>query len=169
VERPLSDDTAEVTIREATEADHARLSRLIREWWDERPPRLERLWFRHFAGTTFVAVDPAGRPVGLAIAFRSAVHHERGVLNLVAVAPKHRRRGLGRSLVGASSDALRREGAGTMEAAVWPGNRTGVRFLEALGFTPVEESLATRLYGVPAFADYDGTDEDRAILEMTLT
>ena len=68
VERPLT-TRPDVTFRPATEADHARWSRLLREWWDERPPRLERLWFRHFAGTSVVGETADARPAALAVAF----------------------------------------------------------------------------------------------------
>jgi GNAT superfamily N-acetyltransferase len=167
VERPLT-TRPDVTFRPATEADHARCSHLLREWWDDRPPRLERLWFRHFSATTIVAETGSTRTVGLAVSFPSAAIEDRGVLWAVAVAPAMRRHGVGRAIVDAAVAALREAGVGALEAAVWPGNRVGVRFLEALGFAPVAESLATPLYGVPALADYDGDGEDRAVMELRL-
>jgi ribosomal protein S18 acetylase RimI-like enzyme len=153
-----------VTFRPATEGDHAHWSRLIREWWDDRPPRLERLWFRHFAATTIVGETDAGRPVALAVALPSATFPGRGVLWGVVVAPGLRRQGIGRGVVEAAVAALGGAGVGPVEATVWPGNRIGVRFLEALGFGFVPDSLATRLYGVPVRADYDGRGEDRAVM-----
>jgi GNAT superfamily N-acetyltransferase len=157
-----------VTFREATQADHARLARLAREWWNERPPRIERIWFRHFGPTTLVGETADGRPIALAIGFRGAGDPSRGVLYLVAVAPGVRRRGIGRDIVAAVEGRLAAAGATSVEAAVWPGNRAGIRFLQALGYEPAPESRATRLYGVPAIADYDGDGEDRAIFERAL-
>ena len=86
VERPLT-GPAGVTFRDATEADHARFVHLVREWWDERPPRLERLWFRHFASSTVVGESAEGRPVALAVAFPSAGLAARGGSGLVWARP----------------------------------------------------------------------------------
>jgi ribosomal protein S18 acetylase RimI-like enzyme len=170
VERPLTQPVA-VSFREATEADHARLARLVHQWWDERPPRIERFWMRHFSPTTLVGEAPDGRPVALAIGFRgsdSGGRQAAGVLHLVAVAPALRRRGIGRAIVAAVEARLVAAGATRVEAVVWPGNRVGVRFLEGLGYQPIEESRATPLYGVPAIANYDGEGEDRAVFERSL-
>jgi GNAT superfamily N-acetyltransferase len=167
VERTLT-GRPDVTFRPATEADHARWSRLLREWWDDRPPRLDRLWFRHFAATTIVGETGEGRPIALAAALPSATIAGRGVLWAVVVAPGLRRQGIGRAIVEVVEAALREAGVGAVEAAVWPGNRVGVRFLEGIGFVPVAASLATPLYGVPALADYDGDGEDRAVMARPL-
>jgi GNAT superfamily N-acetyltransferase len=170
VERALK-APLDAAFRQPTEADHARYARLAREWWDERPPRVERFWMRHFGPTTLLAEAPDGRPLGLAIGFRGADSPGpagRGVLHLVAVAPGVRRRGIGRALVAGIEERLVATGATTVEAVIWPGNRVGVRFLEALGFEPVPDSRSTPLYGVPAMANYDGEGEDRAIFERRL-
>jgi len=133
------------------------------------PPRLERIWFRHFSATSVLAELPDGRTVGIAVGFLSPTQPGRGVLLLVAVGRAHRRRGLGRTLVDEVLARLRAPGPVTgVEASVWPGNRVVVRFLQALAFAPVPASLATRLYGVPALEDYDGDGEDRAVLELAL-
>ena len=163
VERPLSDDSS-IRLRPATEADHSALARLIDEWWGERRPRVARIWFRHFAGLSWVAERADGRPVGVAIGARSHDRPATGLLVLVAVAPWQRRQGVGRSLVEAVSRGLEAAGVSSMEATLWPGNRVGVRFLEALGFRPAAEAV-DQLYGVPAIADFDGEGEDRAIYE----
>jgi ribosomal protein S18 acetylase RimI-like enzyme len=165
----LSGDPREVTFRAPTEADHLRLARLVREWWDERPPRIDRLWFRHFASTSVVGTLADGRPIAVAIAFRSPKVRGHGVLTLVAVAPSDRRRGVGRAAVDAAIERLKESDPTTaVEATVWPGNRAGVRFLEALGFAPDPSSRATPLYGVPAIADYDGEGEDRSLFILSL-
>ncbi len=169
MERPLTPDAPpDVAFRDAIEGDHAHLVHLVREWWDEHPPRLERLWLRHFAGTSVVGTSAAGRFVAAAIGFPSAGRPGRGVLWLVAVAPAQRRRGVGRAAAAAVVQRLGLTGARSVEAVVWPGNRAGVRFLEAIGFATAEESRGAQLYGVPAIADYDGDGEDRSVLERTL-
>jgi len=160
----MTEPARRVDIREATAADYPRFARLVREWWDEHPPHLERLWFRHFGPTTVVAMTPEGRPAAVAVAFLSPGAPTRGVLQLAAVAPAVRRAGVGRAIVADAEKRLAAAGATSVEAVVWPGNRAGIRFLEALGYRPVEESNGTRLYGVPAIADFDGEGEDRAML-----
>lgn len=167
VERSLTGTVAGLSLREPTEADHPRLARLVREWWDERPPHLERLWLRHFSATSVVAENPGGRLAGLAVAFRSPAEPERGVLQLIAVAPDIRRRGVGRALVADAERRLAAGGVAAVEVVVWPGNRAGIRFLEALGYEPAP-SAVERLYGVPATADYDGEGEDRSVMERRL-
>ena len=161
VERSLSNDR-EVRLRAAAEADHGALARLIDEWWGERRPRVARFWFRHFARLSWIAERADGRPVGVAIGARGYDRPSTGLLVLVAVAPSQRRRGVGRSLVEAVWRSLESAGTTSLEATIWPGNRVGVRFLEALEFVPAPEA-GEQLYGVPAIADFDGEGEDRAI------
>ena len=129
---------------------------------------MERFWFRHFSGTTLVGTRGDDRPVALVIGFVGTADPTRGVIHLVAVAPGVRRQGTGRTLVEALEERLGAAGATTVEAVTWPGNRGGIRFLEALGYEPVAESRATPLFGVPAIANYDGEGEDRAIMERAL-
>ncbi len=165
----MTEPPQNVEIREATAADYQRVARLVREWWDERPPIVERLWFRHFGPTSVVAVTPEGRPAAVAVAFLSASTPTRGVIQLVAVAPAARRAGMGRAVISAAETRLAEAGATSAEAVIWPGNRAGIRFLEALGYRPAEETNRTRLYGVPAIADFDGEGEDRALLVREIT
>lgn len=164
MERTLTPVAPHVTIRQATELDHARLSRLVRGWWGERPPRIERLWFRQFPRTALVGETADGRPVALAIGFAGDPDAPRAAVYVVAVAPDIRRRGVGRGILAALEERLAAAGATAAEAVVWPGNRVAIRFLAAQGYEPVLESRATPLYGVPAIAGFDGDDEDRAVL-----
>lgn len=164
MERPLTPFAPHVTIRQATEADHARMSRLVRGWWGERPPKIERLWFRQFRRTTLVGETADGRPVALAIGFAGDPDAPRAAVYLVAVARSFRRRGVGRAMLAALEGRLAAGGAMAAEAVIWPGNRGAVRFLAAMGYEPIPESRATPLYGVAATAGFDGEDEDRSIL-----
>jgi GNAT superfamily N-acetyltransferase len=169
VELPLSQApySPEFRLRHATEADHLRLARLVDEWWGERRPRLPRLWLRHFALLSWIAERSDGRPIGLGVGFISIDHVGLGIVHLVAVAPSSRRRGVGRAIADAIEHSLIRQGAERVEATVWPGNRVGVTFLEALGYTPSPDA-PDRLYGVPATTDFDGEGEDRAVFVRRL-
>ena len=166
VDRPLT--PPDFRLRRPTEADHVRLVRLVPEWWGEKRPALPRLWLRQFAGTSRVVETAEGRLIGVGIGFASQDEATRGVILLVAVGAGQRRHGLGTAVAREIEGALGERGATTIEALVWPGNRIGVRFLEALGYAPLPETLATRLFGVPAIADYDGEGEDRSVFVREL-
>jgi len=89
-----------IAVRRPVEADHAALVSRIDEWWGGRKLHwyLPRLWFQHFAGTSWVAEDSEGRPVGFLVGFVSADHPENAYIHMVGTDPNHRRVGLGRAL-----------------------------------------------------------------------
>ena len=49
--------TDDLRFRRPIEADHPVVSAVVDEWWGGRKMRaiLPRLWFRHFAGTSWIA------------------------------------------------------------------------------------------------------------------
>jgi RimJ/RimL family protein N-acetyltransferase len=53
-------------------------------------------------------------------------------------------------------------------AITWPGNRVSVAFHRSIGFRVVEGPGTQRLYGSPAFPDYDGDGEDRVVFVREL-
>ena len=162
--------------RRPTEDDYAALTGLVDEWWDGRVLQglLPRLWIRHFADTSWIAEVghevasgsgmAVGQPriAGFLVAFRSPGHEGIAVLHAVGVHPTHRRQNVGRMLVDHFLEDARRAGAVRVEAIVWPGNRRGLAFLAALGFSPDPDPAARSLYGIPAFEGYDFGTEDRA-------
>ena len=151
--------------RRPVEADHPTIVRLVDEWWAGQRVRdqLPRLWFRHFSGTSWIAETGDGDLAGFVIGFVSPDRPERAVLHMVGVDPNRRRRGVGRSLYERFSDDAARLGAHQIEAACWPANRAAIGFLQALGLVADSGPGSQSLYGSPAFADYDGPGEDRAI------
>ena len=171
-----SPEPATPRFRRPTESDYAALAGLVDEWWDGRVLQglLPRLWFRHFAGTSWIAevadevatrsAASAVQPqiAGFLIGFLSPGHEGIAVLHAVGVHPTHRRQHFGRLLVDHFLEDARRAGAGRVEAMVWPGNRRGFGFLTALSFSPSPDPAARPIYGIPAFEGYDFGTEDRA-------
>jgi hypothetical protein len=53
-------------------------------------------------------------------------------------------------------------------AITWPGNRVSVGFHRALGFVPEDGPGTQRLYGTPAYPDYDAEGDDRVVFSRPL-
>jgi len=154
-------------VRHPTEADLPDLAERLRDWRDERPGRggSERAWYRHLGGTAWLA-ETSGerRPLGVILGFRSVDRPHEGVIHAIAVDPAFRRRGIGRDLVERFAALLEDAGVTTLEASCRPDNRIAVAFFAALGFEPQAGPGSSRIYGLPAFADWDGDGEDRVLL-----
>jgi ribosomal protein S18 acetylase RimI-like enzyme len=156
--------------RRPTEADHAKIVELVNEWWGGRRMRelLPRMWFRHFTATSWIAEDDGGRLLGFVVGFISPDHPEIAYAHMIATNPNRRRRGIGRALYEQFfADALA-AGAREVHAITWPGNRVSLEFHRRLGFRPDDGPGTRPIYGVPAYRDFDGEDEDRVVLIRTL-
>lgn len=154
-------------VRHPTEADLAGLDPRLRDWLEERYGRGApgRAWFRHFGATSWLAeASRDRRPLGLLLGFRSADRPAEAVIHVIAVDPEFRRRGIGRDLVERFAAPLAAAGASAVEAACRPDDRIALAFFAALGFEPQAGPGSTRIYGVPAFADWEGAGEDRVLL-----
>lgn len=163
MERPL-------TFRRPSEADHPTIVRLIDAWWDGRRLHdlLPRLWLQHFSGTSWVAQDDSGRIRGFLVGFVSPDRPDTAYVHMVAADPNLRRRGVGRALYRRFIDDVAGRGARRVMAITWPGNRTSVAFHRALGFAVEDGAGTLRLYGTPAFPDYDFPGEDRAVMMLQI-
>lgn len=85
-------------------------------------------------GEMWIAEDPGtGELLGYAGVEVSALWGEMDVIN-IAVAPEHRRRGVGRALLGWIVRRCRREGVPLLWLRVRASNRTARRFYRRLGF-----------------------------------
>ena len=160
----------ELTFRHPTEADHPRIVGLVDEWWGGRRMRalLPRLWFQHFAGTSWIAEAADGRLEGFVVAFISQDDPTSGYVHMIAADPNHRRAGIGRALYQRVFEDLAARGVRRVTAITWPGNRQSVAFHQAIGFR-VDAGPGTQdLYGVPAYADYDGDGDDRVVFVRDL-
>jgi GNAT superfamily N-acetyltransferase len=157
-------------VRRPTEADHGPIVRLVDEWWGGRRLHdlLPRLWFQHFTGTSWIAETDEGRLAGFLVGFVSPDRPGDAYVHMIAADPNLRRRGIGRALYERFIDDVRGRGCQRILAVTWPGNRVSVAFHAGLGFRPDEGPGTQRLYGTPAFPDYDAEGEDRVLLVREL-
>lgn len=162
--------SSEVRFRRPVEADHGRLIGHVAEWWGGRKMhhRLPRLWLQHFCGTSWIAEDEKGAPIGFLVGFVSPDHPDQAYVHMVATSPNHRRAGLGRALYDRFFDDVKARGVRRVTAITWPANRVSVGFHRAMGFTPFDGPGTQRLYGTPAFPDYDAEGDDRVVFSREL-
>jgi ribosomal protein S18 acetylase RimI-like enzyme len=126
-------------------------------------PFFQRLWFQHFASTSWLAELPDGRTAGFLVGLISPADPGIGYVKLIATNPNVRRRGLGRRLYERFIADVAGRGVREIQAITWPGNRVSVEFHRAIGFELVGGPGSQNIYGVTAFPDYDGPGEDRVV------
>ena len=114
-----------VDYRRPTDADHDAIVRRFDDWAGGRTARqlLPRLWFRHFTGTSWVAARDDGRVIGIAIGFLGQDDPSVAVLHVIAVDPRHRRRGVGSELAARFVRDAATRGATTARTTAWPDDR----------------------------------------------
>jgi ribosomal protein S18 acetylase RimI-like enzyme len=162
--------SSEFRFRRPVEADHSFLVGQVDEWWAGRKLHqlLPRLWLQHFTGTSWVMEDATGAAIGFLVGFISPDHPERAYIHMVATSPNHRRAGLGRALYERFFEDVKGRGVRRVTAITWPGNRVSVGFHRALGFIPDDGPGTQRLYGTPAYPDYDAEGDDRVVFSREL-
>lgn len=162
--------TDEILVRRPTEADQPRIVGQIDDWWGGRTLHqlLPRLWFQHFAGTSWVAEDADGRVVGFLVGFISPDRPDEAYVHMIATSPSRRHAGLGRMLYERFFEDVAARGVRRVTAITWPGNRVSVGFHRAMGFTPSEGPGTQNLYGTPAYPDYDADGDDRVVFSREL-
>jgi GNAT superfamily N-acetyltransferase len=160
----------DIRFRRPVEADHARLIGEVDEWWGGRKVHhlLPRLWLQHFSGTSWIAEDASGAVIGFLVGFISPDLPDQAYIHLVATSPNHRRAGLGRTLYERFFADVRARGVRRVTAITWPANRVSVGFHRAMGFTAFDGPGTQRLYGTPAFPDYDADGDDRTVFSREL-
>jgi GNAT superfamily N-acetyltransferase len=155
---------SEITFRRPVEADHATVLARMDGWWPGRRGRsfVARWWFRHAAGSSWVAEDEGGALIGFVLAQPSGDDPSVGLVQAIAVDPNARRRGVGRALIEQVAEDVRQRGGGRLETVSWPGDPIATRFLRSVGFGPEDGPGTMRLFGTPAYPDYESEDEDRS-------
>lgn len=131
-----------IVFRRMTLKDHAEAVRLWEAaegvWVSAADSRANaRRYLRRNPGLSFVARDK-GRLVGAALCGHDG---RRGYIYHMAVAPSHRRRGVGRSLAARCLSRLRALGIHKCHLFVHASNPRGKRFWRAIGWTPRPDVL----------------------------
>jgi ribosomal protein S18 acetylase RimI-like enzyme len=146
-----------VLIRSAEPSDYGRVIEVVDAWWGGRQmaAMLPKLFFVHFADTSFVAEDD-GELAGFLVGFRSQTFDDEAYVHFVGVDPFRRAAGLGRELYERffASVAPRT----IVRAVTSPVNENSLAFHRAVGFEVerVDES-------------YDGRGEPRVLLVKRLS
>ena len=156
--------------RRPREEDHPSVVNVIDDWWGGRRLHelLPRLWFQHFTGTSWIAETEDGRMAGFLVGFVSPDHPDTGYVHMIGADPNLRRRGVGRALYRRFIDDVVPRGVRRVKAITWPGNRQSVAFHRSLGFRVDDGPGTQRLYGTPAYPDYDHRDAERVVFILDL-
>jgi GNAT superfamily N-acetyltransferase len=154
-------------IRNAVPDDHAQVIRVLDGWWGGRRMRdmLPRLFFVHFAETTFVA-EGDGRLVAFLAGFLSQTDPRTAYIHFVGVAPEERRTGVARALYVRFFEVARAGGRSVVRCVTSPVNEGSIAFHRRMGFRLVPGDVDRD--GVPIHRDYDGPGEDRVVFERGL-
>ena len=157
-----------VQIRQIRLSDYQSVISVVDIWWNGRhvAGMLPRLFFEHFADTSFAA-ERDGELVGFLVGFLSQSRPGEAYIHFVGVHPAERGRGLGRQLYQHFFDAARTRGAGLVRAVTSPVNHGSVRFHQRMGFGI--EPGDREVDGVPVATGYDGDGRDRVRFIKHLT
>ncbi len=156
-----------VEVRALREEDHARVVRVVDEWWGGRrvADKLPRLFFRYFGDTSFVAEEN-----GALVAFLVGIvggSSEEAYMHFVGVHPEHRGRGLGKQLYELFFDEARRRRCGRVRCITSPVNKGSVAFHSRMGFRI--EPGDREVDGVPVHTNYDGDGKDKVVFARALS
>ncbi|MGA5702107.1 GNAT family N-acetyltransferase [Peterkaempfera bronchialis] len=157
----------DLAVRQPVADDHPSVLRVLDRWWGgfegstgsvQRALLLPRLFFQHFADSSFIA-ERDGELVGFLVGFLSQSRHDESYVHFVGVSPEEQRGGLGRYLYGLFFDYSRGHGRSVVRAITSAANSGSYEFHTRMGFD-VEPSPA-EFEGRPVQPDYDGPGLDR--------
>ncbi len=147
-------------VRPLSPADYPYVISVIDQWWGGRrmTDKLPRLFFEHFADTSFAA-GRDGRLAAFLAGFISQSRPGEAYIHFVGVDPAERGSGLGRLLYEAYFAAAQARGCVLVRAITSPVNRGSVAFHQRMGFQlePGDEEVD----GIPVCSGYDGHGADR--------
>src|SRR4051794_5257814 len=151
--------TDDLTIRGVEDGDYDPIVAVLDEWWGgrEMTDMLPRLFFTHFADTSFVVQHRDGSIAGFVCGFLSPARPDEAYVHFIGVDPRYRRRGVARLLHDRFAAEARAAGRTTLRAVTSPVNEVSIAAHRALGFEV--EGVRT---------DYDGPGRDRVLLVKRL-
>jgi ribosomal protein S18 acetylase RimI-like enzyme len=154
-------------VRHPTGLDHARVDSVIDVWWGDRPMRrmLPRLFFEHFADTSFV-LEQDGELAAFLVGFISTAHPDEAYIHFVGVRPDLRREGHARALYERFFALAGERGCrhvGCITAAI---NESSIAFHRSMGFDVVPGDADVD--GTSVHTRYDGRGEDRVVFRRAL-
>lgn len=149
-------------IRKVKGSDYYVISPLINEWWGGRnmSDMLPKLFFDHFANTSFVATKDE-KLIGFLIGFFSQTHSREAYIHFVGVHPDYRSYGTGKHLYNHFFNVVQENGRNIVRCVTSPVNKTSIAFHTKMGFD-IEEG-DKRIDGIFVNTDYDGPDQDRIL------
>ncbi|WP_395245382.1 GNAT family N-acetyltransferase [Agromyces sp. MMS24-K17] len=167
---PPLDLPSGLAARRPVPADHLAVITAIPGWWgvpatSHLPMVLSRLFFQHFADTSFLVEDDAGDLAAFLVGFHSASQPGVAYIHFVGVRPDLRAHGLARTLYEAFFAESRAAGCDRVDAITGPPNRRSQAFHEAMGFTASGDADVD---GVRAWLDYDGPGQHRVAFTRPL-
>ncbi len=155
--------------------DHGRVLAVLDTWWADlggpdgarqRALLLPRLFFEHFADSSWVVEDADGDLRAFLVGFRSPAQPEIGYVHFVGVDPALHRQGVARGLYRRFAEHVARRGARRLSCLTSPGNTTSLRFHRGLGFDVVPGDDGVD--GVPGHRDHDGPGLHRVLFRLDL-
>lgn len=153
-----------LTARHPVPSDHPRVLDVLDRWWAnlkgddgarERALLLPKLYFQHFATTSFVVEDENGRLAAFLVGFLSQSEPDAAYIHFVGVDPLKHGQGVGRALYRAFIDLAAKNGRHVVRSVTSPENTRSRAFHSSLGFSASE-----------VIADYDGPGLARVEFSM---
>lgn len=168
VREALRRPIVERLIRPMTRTDFIWLCQVVDLWWgDSVRYLLHPLFLEHFSETCFV-VEEGGILAGFLVGFVSQASPEEAYVHLVATAPTHRGKGLGRALYAHFFELVRQRGCRKVTALTVPYNPGSLAFHARMGFS-YREAGAVWCDGLPIHMNYAGPGVHCVIMEKMLT
>lgn len=166
---------AGLSARHPAPYDHGRVLKVLDTWWADfggpdgarqRALLLPRLFFEHFADSSWVVEDADGDLRAFLVGFLSPARPEVAYVHFVGVDPALQRQGVAGALYRRFAEHVAGRGARRLSCLTSPGNSTSLRFHRGLGFAVVPGDDVVD--GVPVHRDHDGPALHRVLFTLDL-
>ncbi len=163
----VSSTNSDITIRNATPADHPNIISVMPDWWDGRDltAMLSKVFFIHFSDTVYIA-ERNGELAGFLVGFFSQADQNVGYIHFVGVHPEVRKLGVGRMLYEKFFDACLAKGRAMVKSCTSPVNKLSVGFHQRMGFE-IEGGDGV-LDGLPVTMNYLGENDPKVLFMKAL-